>query len=120
MIRTVGELKASIAAFPDDAELFPQVVGTDSGAWNMKLKIADAKASGWQEPGVIVYMTHPKLLDLPYSFNGDVRSRSELTLPKFSLPKLTVRTWLEIAITFGMVAVFVAMGCVVYSMKAGR
>ena len=70
---TVGQLRKLLRGFSDDAPITVQVVGQQSGAWNMFLSVRSVPHyRGGKEP--VFTVDHPNLLRLPM---GDAGWRPE-------------------------------------------
>ena len=58
----VKELIAALEDLPQDRSIICQVVGQDSGAWNMEFSVNNIESSDW---AVHLRVSHPDLIDLP-------------------------------------------------------
>lgn len=69
-IYNIGQLRKAIEGIPDDRMVMPQIVGQDSGVWNVHLQAA------WMKEGskfFILTGSHPDLDHLPGGRNADDR-----------------------------------------------
>lgn len=66
-ISTVGQLRALLAGYSDEAPILAQIVGMDAGAWNVFLSGAHGRDCGFNwlpfNP-VIFQMWHPDIKNL--------------------------------------------------------
>lgn len=67
VIYNVGQLKAALAGFPDNAPVITQVVAHDGKAWNLFLTVEPHGMTDfkWEVNPVILRAGHPELKTLP-------------------------------------------------------
>lgn len=67
-ITSVGKLKAVIADYPDETEIWSQAVAEDGTAWMLFSKMGEIPQS--HPPKLAIVMRHPELKTLPKSDAG--------------------------------------------------
>ena len=58
----VSELIEKLKELPQDKSVVCQVVGQESGAWNMQFEVNNITTSDWM---CCIRVSHPDLIDLP-------------------------------------------------------